>query len=126
MAFVKWEKDRNDTWDFKKDKVIQGIYTGSKTVTTTNGETSLYTVEDKDGKTTDVWSTSLIDDFFKNMPKGTEVKITYLGKEKSKKGGREYHAFEFEYDKDTMPESDIADENDIDKVFDKIEDEVLQ
>ena len=57
----------------------------------------------------DVWGKAMLDDFFKNMKPGTTVEITYLGKEKSKKGNRTYHNFEFEYDDSTaLPIEDIA------------------
>lgn len=110
MAYKKWTQDRNEIHDWEKDKVLEGIYTNHRRVLTQNGETNLYTVEKKGGKSVDVWGKKMLDSFFLNMKIGTQVKITYLGKEKTQKGGRSYYKFEFEYDDSTaLPERDIAD-----------------
>jgi len=107
--FTKYEPDRNPTWEKEVGSILEGVYVGKRTLMTENGETRLYTVEKKGGEKIDVWSSATIDNFLGNMPIGTEIQIKYLGKEKSKKGGREYHNFEFGYNKETMPDKDIID-----------------
>lgn len=112
MAFKKWSADKNETHDWTKDKVLEGLYTQKRIITTSNGDSNLYTVEKKDHKIVDVWGNSMLDSFFKNMKSGTTIKIIYMGKVQSKKGGRSYHSYEFEYDDSTAVEeiSDTAEQ----------------
>jgi len=107
MAYTKYETERNDTWERKEGAVLEGLYIEKRQVITENGESMLYTIEKKDHEKIDLWGTKMLDDFFKNIPIGTDVQIKYLGKKKTAKGGKTYHAFEFGYDKETMPEGDF-------------------
>lgn len=104
----KWVAERNDTHDWEKDKVLEGVFMQKRIVATQNGDSNMYTVDKGGGKLIDVWGKTMLDDFFKNMQIGTTIKVTYLGKEKSKKGNRTYHNFEFEYDDSTaLPAVDV-------------------
>jgi hypothetical protein len=109
--YKKYTPDRNETHDWNKDKVLEGIYTAKRKVITENGETNMYTVEKPGGVTVDVWGKSMLDSFFLNMKIGTQVKVTYEGKKKSKKGGREYHSFDFDYDDSTAVEDQSEDKD---------------
>jgi hypothetical protein len=120
MTMTSWTQsagDRNPTFDRKEGASLKGIYTGKRVVNTKLGPANLYTIADKDDKKTDVWGTQILDSFFGSMTVGTEVEIKYLGKKKSAKGPSSFHAWELNYDKDTMPEKDITDE--IDDIFKK-------
>lgn len=100
----KWEADRNETHDWEKDKTLKGVYMSSRIVSTENGDVNMYTVDKGGGNMIDVWGKKMLDSFFKNMKIGTTIEITYMGKEKSLKGGRTYHNFEFQYDDSTALE----------------------
>lgn len=113
MAYKKWTPDRNPTHDWEKDKVLEGIFTNKRKVITENGESNMYTVEKAGGESVDVWGKSMLDSFFLNMKIGTQVKVAYLGKKKSQKGGRSYHAFEFDYD-DSMVIGESQDKDIVD------------
>ena len=89
-----WEKvNMAPTWDFEKDKVLIGIY-ASKEENVGPNESNLYTFEKQDGTKIAVWGNTLLDTRFKNLLEGEEVKIEYLGKQKSEKTQRTYHNFE--------------------------------
>ena len=101
MTMKKWVAQRNDVHDWDKEKTLSGVYMQSRIVTTAKGDTHMYTIDKGAGKMVDVWGKAMLDDFFKNMKAGTTVEITHLGKVKSKKGGNDYHNFEFNYDDST-------------------------
>lgn len=74
--------------DFEKTKELEGVLLSS---TPKNGETSAkYYVEKKDKTVAMVWGSAVIDAKLGVLAPGTEVKIVYLGKEKSEKSGRTY------------------------------------
>ena len=104
----KWESERNDTWDWEKDKVLKGVYMDKRIVTTENGDSNLYTIDVGGGKKIDVWGKSMLDSFFKNMVTGTTIEITLKGQKKSQKGGRQYYDFEFQYDDSTADIVEVA------------------
>lgn len=114
--WTEYKDEQNPTIDWSAEKTLEGVYASSKTVTTKNGETKIYTVEKKGGKRIDVWGNHMLDNFFGNIPEGTEIKVEYLGKEAGQ-GGRSYHNFKLNYDKGTMPEKSQV-EKDVDEVFD--------
>lgn len=81
-----------DAWDFETNPEMIGIYIGKEEGIGTNNST-LYNFEKPEGVVS-VWSTALLDSRFKNLKEGEEVKVIYLGKEKSPKTGRTYKNFE--------------------------------
>ena len=113
--WTEYKNEQNPTIDWKVDKTLEGVYVSTKNVTTTKGETKIHTVEKKGGKNIDVWTNTMLGNFFGNIPEGTEIKLEYLGKEKGK-SGNEYHNFKLEYDKDTMPQQSPQ-EKVVDEVF---------
>ena len=89
-----WEKvETSPTWDFKEEKELVGVYMGVETDVGPN-ESNLYSFKKKGGKVIAVWGNTLLDNRFKNLVKGEEVKIIYNGLVKSEKTGREYHSFD--------------------------------
>lgn len=111
---TEFKNEQTPAVDWKEEKILEGLYVGSKVVTTVNGESKIYTVEKKGGDEVGVWGTTMLDNFFRNITEGTEIRIEYLGKEDGK-AGRQYHNFKMEYDKDTMPQKGA----DIDKAFEE-------
>jgi len=110
MAFKKFQGGRNETHNWEKEKILEGIYLSKRNVLTMNGESWLYTVEKAGGKKVDVWGKKMLNSFFQNIPIGSMIKITYKGKMKSAKGGRTYYAFELEYDDSMVEKEDITPE----------------
>ena len=80
-----------DTWDFRNQPTIQGIYTGKREKVGPN-DSNLYALEVK-GEKIGVWGSTVLDTHFDQIPIGSEVRIEYLGKAKAEKSGREYHDF---------------------------------
>jgi hypothetical protein len=116
MAFKKFEADRNETHDWSKEGVLEGVYLSKRNIPTINGDSWLYTVEKKGGVKVDVWGKAMLDNFFQNIPIGSLVRITYKGKMKSAKGGRTYHAFDLEYDDSAVEKEDITPEQ-VEEIF---------
>jgi len=82
-------------------KVIQGFYKEKKTGVGQN-ESNIYEIQLATGELVSIWGSGLLDGKFDEIPKGCEVRITYLGvaQPKSPKG-RAYQNFTVEYDKDS-------------------------
>lgn len=87
------EVGAGDTWDFKEVKELVGTYI-SKQENVGLKNSNLYTVKKSDGKTIGVWGNTMLDEKFKNIQIGDDVKIVYLGEETSKSGNK-YHNFKF-------------------------------
>lgn len=84
------------TWDFKKegkDAELIGVFTGKETEVGDN-ESNMYHFEKENGEPVSVWGNAVLDVRLKNIKVGEEVKIIYLGKEKSEKTSRTYHNFD--------------------------------
>lgn len=108
MAYKKYVPQRNPTFERKPNATLEGVYVERREVFTDNGQANLYTIEQAGGSKIDMWGDKMTDDFFKNMMIGTMVKVTYLGKEKTKKGGKTYHSYTFEYDDSTVSPEEMA------------------
>jgi len=94
MADDGWEKvNMAPTWDYTKDKTIEGVFVGKEEEVGPNAS-NMYTVEKKNGEKVGIWGNTILDTRFKNLTEGEEVKVVYLGKEKSEKTKREYHNFD--------------------------------
>lgn len=81
------------TWDYTKDKEIIGVLVAKDDSVGPNNS-NLYSLKNADGSVVGVWGTALLDNRFKGIDLGEEVRILYLGRFKSEKTGREYHNFE--------------------------------
>jgi len=84
--------EAGDTWDFNKDKVMQGLLV-SKEENVGPNESNLYSFE-VDGQIISVWGSAIIDTRLKNAGVGELVTIIYYGKMVSPKTKREYKHFE--------------------------------
>ncbi len=111
MAWIKAKGEMAPAWNsqenekFVKGAVLHGVITGSKNVATQYGERKLFFIEEeKTHKSWGVWLTAQLESVMGNFPIGTELKITYLGKEKTPKG-QYAHRFDVEYDEETMKKS---------------------
>lgn len=102
-----WETSsgKNNSWNFREDKQIRGVYVGKHTATTKFGERELYTLETKSGEKIDIWQTAMLKREFNSTPIGTEVRIQYQGKEQTDKG-QQVNVFLFQRRKITKVVSD--------------------
>jgi hypothetical protein len=93
-----WRKvEIGNTWNYKelgKGAKLVGVYTGKEEHVGEN-DSNVYSFEVEGGDVMSVWGTTLLDMRLKNIKEGEEVKIVYLGEEKSmKRTGKTYHNFE--------------------------------
>ena len=77
----------------KENDEMEGVYVDMKSNIGTN-HSNLYTFQIKDGSFVSLWGSYVIDDNFKKIPLGAQVKIVYLGKQKTAKGDREFKNFD--------------------------------
>ena len=98
--WIELQPDLTPTWNYKEQKTIQGVLAEKKDNVGPNGS-NLYILEDEEGKKTGVWGSAIIDTRLQNAEVGIEVRIEYLGLEKSPKTKREYHNFKV-YKKQTL------------------------
>lgn len=90
----KWKKlEANPAWKFEEEKELTGTYVSMEENVGPNNS-KLYTLKKPDDSVIGVWGNTMLDDKFKSIKVGEEVKIIYLGKAKSKKTGNEYNNFE--------------------------------
>lgn len=82
-------------WNFEADKVLTGVYTGKKTVGP--NQSTMILIQNTEGETFGVWESKLLVDRMSPVTEGMEVKITYLGKVKTKGGVGSYKNYEVEY-----------------------------
>lgn len=106
-----WEKVENlPSWDFEENKELVGKFLGVEEGVGPNNS-MLYTFDTDEGKVS-VWGSTVLDIRLKNVEIGEEVKIVYLGKEKSEqRKGATYKNFEVYHRKEKLNED--VDPNDI-------------
>ena len=111
MALKKWVEEQYPNWEKKKGAVIEGAVHEKRTNIGPN-DSNLYVIDQGKGELVSIWGDTLMDAFFRNMTKGTVIKITYKGKTTSEKTGRSFHDYEFEYDEETRSQdpADLAEE----------------
>lgn len=93
----KWKKvdtGNTPTWNYREDRVLEGVYKGSHVATTKYGEKNIYDVEKQSGETVGVWETAQIRNFFSRLPVESEVRIEFIKKDFTK-GGQPVNVFEF-------------------------------
>ncbi len=78
--------------------VFRGYYTGTKSVTTSKGPSSLYLIRKRDGTETEFWRVASLERRMGEVPYGAFVQITYLGKKTTARGAM--HDVKIEYDPD--------------------------
>ena len=80
-----WKKvEVGDVWEFEEEGTLVGVFVGKEEGVGEN-ESILYEFELKDGSRVNVWGSTVLDTRLKNIVVGEEVKIVYMGMEKSKK-----------------------------------------
>ena len=82
----------NDTWNFDETPEFTGFYMAKRDEVGANKST-IYDFRLVDGTMISIWGNAVLDIRLKGLQVGEEVKITYLGKKKSEKSGREFKDF---------------------------------
>lgn len=76
---------------------IQGVYT-DKRENIGQYLSNVYEIKTKEHGLLGVWGNAVLDSLFEEIPVGSEVKITHLGRQAPKKpGGKPYHIFNVDY-----------------------------
>ena len=89
-----WQKvETTAAWDFEKNSEVEGTYVLREEEVGRNAS-NLYHLELEDGKRVSIWGNTILDNRFELVDLGEEVKIVYLGMEKSEKTGRSYRNFD--------------------------------
>jgi hypothetical protein len=92
-----WKKvEMSPVWDFKaagEGAEMVGVFTRMETGVGDNNS-NMYHFEQENGGAISVWGNAVLDVRLKNIKVGEEVKLVYLGKEKSEKTGKSYHNFD--------------------------------
>jgi hypothetical protein len=92
--------------DWEKDETLEGILVEKRMGVGPN-KSKLFVVENKKHEKISVWGSAVLDRL-DTLPVGSLVKITYLGKEKGKRGTM-YKNYDIQYDEETLPEKDVED-----------------
>lgn len=82
------------THDFAENDTLVGVYNGSRTVNTKNGERDIHNFTDPAGESVDAWGTAIINSRLKDVPQGAKVKIVSTGREVATKNGRKAKEFQ--------------------------------
>ena len=93
----KWKKvdtGNTPTWNFKEEKVLEGVYVRSHIATTKFGERNIYDVEKSGGQVVGVWDSAQIKNFFSGLNPGQEIRIEFMGRGTTK-NGQPVNNFEF-------------------------------
>lgn len=82
------------THDFEENDTLIGVYNGSRTVGTRNGDRDIHNFTTPDGEPLDCWGSAIINSRLKNVPAGAKVKIVATGNLVPTKNGRKAKEFQ--------------------------------
>lgn len=82
------------THDFQENDTLIGVYQGSRSVNTRNGERTIHNFVDPAGDKVDAWGSAIINSRLQNVPTGAKVKIVSTGREVPTKNGRKAKEFQ--------------------------------
>jgi|AntAceMinimDraft_18_1070375.scaffolds.fasta_scaffold44094_3 hypothetical protein len=88
----KWDNAEITTkiWDENEQPIIEGVFFGVQKDIGEN-KSNLYSLSQEDGNILNFWGSTLLDERLITAVAGKhEIRIEFLGKIKSQKGGREY------------------------------------
>ncbi len=106
MIMADWPKvEMSPTWDYENEKEFIGIYI-SKEVEVGPNKSNLYNFKKSDGSVMGIWGGTILDDRFKGIGIGEEVRVVYLGMVKNEKTARQYHNFVV-YHRPAQPENEF-------------------
>ena len=81
----------NPTWDYRTEPNFEGVFQGVETGVGPN-KSNLYTFKKPDGRLMSVWGSTVLDKRLSTLTEGEEVRIEYLGDERTERGTT-YHNF---------------------------------
>jgi hypothetical protein len=80
------------TWNEEEQPTLEGVYSEKKTDIGMN-KSNIYTIKTASGDV-GVWGSKVLDDRFSEIAIGAEVKVVYLGKQRTKDGSRSFKNYE--------------------------------
>ncbi len=87
----------SDTWDFEKNKELQGVFLETREGVGSNNSKMHY-VRTKDGERVGFWGSTVLDGRLQEVPVGSQIMIVYKGKQESeKRKGSQFKVFEVYY-----------------------------
>ncbi len=90
------EKEKDDMWEPEAiGESIQGIYI-EKEENVGQYKSNLYYIKTEDGEKK-IWGSTVLDDLMAKVPLGSEVLITYQGKQPSKTGRNPWKDYKVQY-----------------------------
>lgn len=108
MAFQKLTRNQDPPHSFDMEPELEGVLVDKRENVGPNNS-KLFVIEKKGGKRVTVWGSAVLNDLMQ-IPKGSTVKIKYLGKTKNPKTGREFRGYDIQFDSDTADIADVADQ----------------
>lgn len=106
MQEAKGSSTFNEKWnkqDLQVNDTIEGFYVDTHTSNFPDDTATYYVILTEDDKKMDIKGTSGIESKFKEIPVGSFVRVTFLGKVKTK-NGRFMNDYKVEYDPDMKAE----------------------
>jgi hypothetical protein len=100
-----WQKPGEE---LKAGASVEGVLVERKSGLGKNANSNLYILEQKGGEKIGVWGSAIIDMRLADKAIGTLLRITFKGKERSKKTGNNVNLYDVEYDDSTVA-ADAAD-----------------
>ena len=85
-VFKKVNTSSGNIWEHEKDKTVEGVYIGKREGVGPYGPWTLYQLEKADHSIVSVKNKAQIKAAFAQIPEGSLVRITFLGKGVTKKG----------------------------------------
>lgn len=111
MSEDNWEKMEFDSWSFEENDTLIGVFVEKREDVGPN-HSNAYEFELKDGNRVTVWGSTVLDTRLKSLVIGEEVKIVYLGKEKSQqRKGAEYKNFDVFHRPAPMKKVEVEEED---------------
>lgn len=105
MTFRKLVGESYPPHDFEKNKVIQGVLVEKRNNVGPN-QSKLFVVETKGGVKESIWGSAVLNNI-DTLPIGSMIRVTFLGREKGKRGVY-FKNYDIEVDDDAyIPDEDI-------------------
>lgn len=87
------DQDFPPTWDFDADPVIMGTYKSRKQ-NVGQYSSNCYTIETDNGEFT-VWGSTVVDQYFEDIPLGYYIRLEFTGMDKNKRTKRTFKNYTF-------------------------------
>lgn len=93
---VRWTEEPNNKWEKENTEylgdTIQGIFENKMTNIGQNSS-NLYKIKTEEHGMLNFWGSTVLDDKLSKVMNGFEIKVSYLGEQTPKSGGKAYKTF---------------------------------